>query len=176
MMVRYSPGSPLPGSPFSGNHPQSVSLRPPASDVGATAIRVEELVGLEREPDGLAFHAGDVQFIVKVGDGIGGVGRLAKYVMIGDQQSWADQKTRRIADQIRARISELDAADRTRHERALGQVIDAVEIVAIDDPLEADLSGLGIFGLLKKLTLTKQLLLRRHMYRAVTKFPIQLGG
>jgi hypothetical protein len=35
---------------------------------------------------------------------------------------------------------------------------------------------LGIFGLLKKLTLAMQLLLRRHLYRAVTKFPIQLGG
>src|SRR5260221_7444323 len=37
IMVRYSPGSPLPGSPLSGSHPQSDRFRPPESDTGATA-------------------------------------------------------------------------------------------------------------------------------------------
>src|SRR5262245_16186604 len=37
MMVRYSPGSPLPGSPLRGSHPHSESMRAPSREAGATA-------------------------------------------------------------------------------------------------------------------------------------------
>jgi hypothetical protein len=77
--------------------------------------------------------------------------------MVGHQQPGADQEARRVTQQIGACILELNATNRARRERTLGKVVDAVEIVALDDPLEPDLSRQDVGDLLKELALAELL-------------------
>jgi len=93
--------------------------------------------------------------------------------MVGHQQPGADLEARRVTQQIGARILELNATNRARRERTLGKVVDAVEIVALDDPLEPDLSRQDVGGLLKELALAELLFLHGHRDRTVAEFPVQ---
>lgn len=96
-------------------------------------------------------------------------------MMIGHQQAGPDQEAGRVTDQIGARILELDAADRTRRQHALGQIVDAVEIIALDDPFQSDLDRLDVVGLLQQLPLPHLLLFRRQLERAVAQLLVQSG-
>ncbi|MGT2500874.1 hypothetical protein ACVOMS_08750 [Bradyrhizobium guangxiense] len=97
-------------------------------------------------------------------------------MMVGHEQARPDQKARAVAEQVRLEIPELDAADRARGRGSLGEIVDAVEIIALDDPLKADLGLFHVLRLRQQLTLAQPHLVDGHLDRTVTQFPVQGFG
>src|SRR5689334_8940952 len=60
-----------------------------------------------------------------------------------------------------------------RHQSALAEIIDAVEVVSVDDSLEADLSRFGVAGQGEELTAPLLLLRDRHLERPITELLVQ---